>query len=150
MMDVGIYVVQGACMAQDDAPPVAVTAHEPKKARPELFTEVEESMEWTMEFGHGAVLHGSAGFDRNAGEFKVEGPDGWIDFPKNAFGYTDAHCRTSRGPFPVTQQTLQMDDFADCILTGRQTPVPGEMGRRDIRILLAIYEAARTGKRVPL
>jgi len=43
-----------------------------------------------------------------------------------------------------------MDDFADCLLTGRETPVPGEMGRRDIRIVQAIYEAARTGKRVVL
>jgi predicted dehydrogenase len=41
-----------------------------------------------------------------------------------------------------------MDDFADCILTGRQTPVPGELGRRDMQIITAIYEAARTGKRV--
>jgi predicted dehydrogenase len=43
---------------------------------------------------------------------------------------------------------MQMDDFAECILTGRATRVPGEMGRRDILITTAIYEAARTGKRV--
>ena len=43
-----------------------------------------------------------------------------------------------------------MDDFAACILTGRQTPVPGEMGRRDVAIITAIYEAAATGKRVEL
>jgi predicted dehydrogenase len=41
-----------------------------------------------------------------------------------------------------------MDDFADCILTGRPTPVSGEMARRDIRILGAIYESASTGRRV--
>ena len=41
-----------------------------------------------------------------------------------------------------------MDAFADCVLTGRPTGVPGELGRRDIAILMAIYEAARTGKRV--
>jgi predicted dehydrogenase len=49
---------------------------------------------------------------------------------------------------PVSQQGRQMDDFADCILTGRKTGVPGELGRRDIQILMAIYEAARTGQRV--
>ena len=43
-----------------------------------------------------------------------------------------------------------MDDFADCILTGRKTEVPGEMGRRDMQIVTAIYEAARTGQRVTL
>jgi predicted dehydrogenase len=41
-----------------------------------------------------------------------------------------------------------MDDFADCILSDRASPVPGELGRRDIRILSAIYEAAATGQRV--
>ena len=41
-----------------------------------------------------------------------------------------------------------MDDFADCILTGRESEVNGEMGRRDMKIITAVYEAARTGKRV--
>src|SRR5438045_3649917 len=48
----------------------------------------------------------------------------------------------------INQQAAQMDDFADCILSGRNTPVPGELGRRDLQIITAIYEAARTGKRV--
>jgi len=39
-----------------------------------------------------------------------------------------------------------MDDFAECVLTGRKTPVPGEMGRSHIAIISAVYEAARTGK----
>jgi len=41
-----------------------------------------------------------------------------------------------------------MDDFADCIINNRQTPVPGEMGLRDMKIITAVYESARTGKRV--
>jgi tripartite-type tricarboxylate transporter receptor subunit TctC len=47
----------------------------------------------------------------------------------------------------VNQQALQMDDFAQCIATGRGTPVPGEMGRRDLTIIEAIYRAAASGKR---
>jgi glucose-fructose oxidoreductase len=35
-----------------------------------------------------------------------------------------------------------MDDFAVCVKTGRATPVPGEMGRRDMRIVEAIYASA--------
>jgi len=41
-------------------------------------------------------------------------------------------------------------DFADCITTGRQTEIPGEMGRRDMQINEAIYTSARTGQRVVL
>jgi predicted dehydrogenase len=50
----------------------------------------------------------------------------------------------------VNQQARQMDDFALAIINNRPTPVPGEMGKRDVKLLQAIYEAARTGKRITL
>jgi predicted dehydrogenase len=40
-----------------------------------------------------------------------------------------------------------MDDFALCVREDRPTRVPGEMGLRDMKIIAAIYEAAKTGKR---
>jgi predicted dehydrogenase len=43
-----------------------------------------------------------------------------------------------------------MDDFARCIKEGRPTPVSGEEGRKDIRILAAVYKAMETGERVIL
>jgi predicted dehydrogenase len=43
-----------------------------------------------------------------------------------------------------------MDDFADCILNRRPTRVPGEEGRRDVRIMQAIYQAAASGRTVRL
>ncbi len=151
MMDLGIYIIQGAIMAQNGATPLAVTAHELPKTRPELFNEVEESMRWTMEFASGARLDAVASFSHSSDTFRAEGARGWIDFREHAFTYHGIRCVTSRGPLnfpPLNQQALQMDDFADCIATGRSTPVPGEMGRRDIRILTAIYEAAASGRRV--
>ena len=48
------------------------------------------------------------------------------------------------------QQAQQMDAFAEAILEDRESIIPGEMGRRDIAIIMAIYEAARTGKPVEL
>jgi predicted dehydrogenase len=50
----------------------------------------------------------------------------------------------------INQQAAQMDDFAACVAAGRDAIVPGEMGRRDMVIIEAIYEAAGTGKRVAL
>ena len=50
----------------------------------------------------------------------------------------------------VNQQARQMDDFALAIKNNRPTPVPGEMGRRDVKLLQAIYEAMRTRKRVEI
>ena len=43
-----------------------------------------------------------------------------------------------------------MDGIARSIKKGEQSIVPGEMGRRDVKYLQAIYEAMRTGKKVSL
>jgi predicted dehydrogenase len=50
----------------------------------------------------------------------------------------------------IDQFAAEMDDFALCILNNKPTRVPGEEGLRDVKILMAIYEAARTGKTVML
>ncbi len=156
MMDMGIYVIQGALMAQNEVMPVAVTAYEEPKQDPVRFADVEESMRFTLEFPNKAVMRGGSNYDRSEDRLWLRARKGWMDFPASAYAYQVKYCATSRGaisfptpPYPY-QQAAQMDDFADCILTGRETPVPGEMGRRDIRIVQAIYEAARTGKRVAL
>ena len=150
MMDLGIYIVNAACMATGQTP-VAVTAHEEPKKRPDFFTEVEETMDFHLEFPDGAVLNAVTSFNHSSDTFRAEGDHGWIDFQSHAFGYQVGTVVTSRGPlhYPAPyQQALQMDDFCDCILNNRQTPVPGEMGLRDIKIIKAVYEAAATGKRV--
>jgi glucose-fructose oxidoreductase len=150
IMDLGIYVIHEACMAKDGAAPVAVTAHEGPKTRPEFFTDVEETMYWTMEFADGAKCDGMTSYQLGGNNFHAEGPHGWIDF-SSAFIYNHLAAETSRGKLsfepPVNQQALQMDDFAQCVLTGRPSIVPGEMGRRDMAIIEAIYRAAASGKR---
>jgi glucose-fructose oxidoreductase len=151
MMDLGIYIVHGACMAANGIAPTVVTAHEEPKTKPELFNEVEEAIRWTMEFPNGAKCDAVTSFNHSADKFRIEGAKGWLDFQQHAFTYKGIVCETSRGPlsFPaINQQAAQMDDFADCVLTGRDSPVPGELGRRDIQIIAAVYEAAKTGKRV--
>ena len=153
MMDLGIYVLHAALMAKNGEAPVAVTAHEEPKLRPDLFNEVEETLRWTMEFADGARCEGTTSFNQSADNFRAEGTKGWMDFKQTAFMYRGIVCETSAGPLRlpvINQQAAQIDDFADCVLTGRPTPVPGELGKRDIQIITAIYEAARSGSRVPL
>ena len=48
------------------------------------------------------------------------------------------------------QQAKQMDDDALTIMQKKPMLVPGEEGLRDIRIVEAIYQSARTGSRVVL
>jgi glucose-fructose oxidoreductase len=151
LMDVGIYVIQAAVRAAAGASPLAVTAEELPKSDPELFNEVEEAIRFRLEFPGGAVCAGVTSYAERMNHFRAEGDRGWIEL-QPAYGYRGIEGRTSAGPLDVPknvpQQTLQMDDFAQCVLTGRPTPVPGEMGRQHMAIIEAIYEAARTGQRV--
>ena len=148
LMDVGIYVIQAACRAAM-AQPIAVTARELPKSRPDLFNEVEETIEWSMEFPGGVTCDASSSYNRNANNFRAEGAKGWIAFDP-AYAYRGIEVDTSRGrlAYPqVPQQALHMDDFASCILTGRKTPVSGLMGRDHMVIIEAIYRSAAEGGR---
>lgn len=149
LMDLGIYVIHGACMAAN-ADPVAVTAKEGPKLKPELFNEVEETISFELEFPKGEKCTGYTSFNGGGNSLRLDGEKGWLEL-KSAFSYRGVTGETSRGAMnyaDVNQQVLQIDDFADCVINKRKTGVPGELGRRDVRIIEAIYEAARTGKRV--
>lgn len=150
IMDVGIYVIQAACMAQNEMAPIAVTAREEPKTRPDIFSDVEEAMTWTMEFAGGATCEATTSYRSNVDQFRAEAAAGWIEIGP-AFGYRGLRGRTSRGPLTfepsVNQQARHMDDFARCILENRPSCVPLEMGLRDMKIIDAIYMAAKTGRR---
>jgi glucose-fructose oxidoreductase len=150
LMDMGVYCVQAACMAADGAAPIAVTAKEHPKTRPEIFADVEEGLDWTMEFANGAKAELMTSYGQNVGRFRAEGAGGWIDF-NPAFGYRGNKISGSKLPTGLTelpsQQAAQMDDFALCVREGRESRVSGEMGLRDMKIIEAIYEAMKTGKR---
>lgn len=146
LMDVGIYPIQAACRAAR-AQPLAVTARELPKTNPTLFNEVEETIEWTMEFPGGVTCRASSSYARNNEFFMAEGAKGWIRL-EPAYGYRGLKVTTSKGPLDipgVPQQSLQMDDFASCLLTGRETSVPGSMGRDHMAIIEAIYKSASQG-----
>ena len=150
MMDLGIYIVQAACMATG-LTPVSVTAHEDPKERPELFNEVEETIHFHLEFPNGAVCDAVTSYNHSNDTFRAEGAKGWYDFQAHAFSYKVGTVVSSKGPVHFeapNQQAAHMDDFVDCIRTGRESEANGEMGRRDMRIITAVYEAAKTGGKV--
>ncbi|MFT3828393.1 MAG: Gfo/Idh/MocA family oxidoreductase [Opitutaceae bacterium] len=151
LMDVGIYVVQAVCMAGNGAP-VAVTASEPPKNRPDVFREVEETIDFRLEFANGAQAEGTASYELGLNRFRAEAANGFFEM-EPAFSYSGLVGRTSRGPLPPStahQQAAQLDAIAMAIRAGEPSVASGEMGRRDLGIITAIYEAARTGRRVSI
>jgi len=150
LMDLGVYCVQAGCYATGEEP-IAITARE-EKTDFERFAKVEETITWTMEFPSGAKAECLMSYNKNANKLRVEAENGWYELSP-AYAYRGIAGRTSKGPMDlpqVNQQARQMDAFARNILDDTETIVPGDMGRRDVKIMLAIYESARTGKRVTL
>jgi glucose-fructose oxidoreductase len=148
LMDLGVYVLQEALMASGEIPPVAITATELPKKRPEFFVDVEESIKWTMEFGNGARCEGYTSYNDSRNNFRAEAKGGWFEVGP-AYSYGGIKAATSAGPVEATplksQQALQIDDFALCVRDGLSTRVPGEMGRRDMVMVEAIYASAAAG-----
>jgi predicted dehydrogenase len=50
----------------------------------------------------------------------------------------------------VDHFAAEMDHFSGCVLDGKEPLTPGEEGLRDLKVMMAIYEAARSGKTVKL
>ena len=74
---------------------------------------------------------------------------------KPSTGYGPIKGRTHKGELEhphVTHQTVQMDEMAEIILNGKQpvVPVNGEEGVKDLKIIDAIFLAAKTGNKVDL
>ncbi|MFC6999948.1 Gfo/Idh/MocA family protein [Rufibacter roseus] len=152
LMDMGIYCVQGACYTMGKAP-VAVTAKFGEVTRPELFKEVEQSISWQMEFENGVIANCHSSYAQREDLLEGTAEKGWWRLGP-AFGYEGKQGQTSQGKmdYPnIFEQVKQMDGQAESFRNGQPSIVPGEMGLRDVKILMAIYESARAGgKRVEI
>jgi predicted dehydrogenase len=154
MMDIGIYSINGARYMVGEEP-VWVMAEE-TKTNPQKFKEgVDETIQFQLGFPSGAVASClSTYMMNNLDRFFLNGEKGWAELWP-ATGYGPIKGRTNKGELTqphTTHQTVQMDEMAGIILDGQQPvlPVDGEEGVRDLKIIDAIYEAARTGKKVML
>jgi predicted dehydrogenase len=152
LLDVGIYALQATRYLTGEEP-IAVTALE-QKTDPVKFAEVDQSMLWQMRFPSGVLASCSSSYDTGVSAyFRVSAQKGWFGMDP-AFFYNGNRGRRSDGKeiaLPeIDMFAAQMDDFARCILENKESKVSGEEGLRDVKIMMAIYEAAKTGRTVIL
>ncbi len=151
MYDMGVYPLQAAryCSGEE---PVAVTATQ-TTARPEIYRDVDETMTFDLEFPSGSVAHCKTSFGLSMNSLRVNCENGWYQLEPFQ-SYSGIRGITSDGrrldAAIDSQQARQMDDDALAILERRPLLVPGEEGLRDIRVVEAVYTAARSGQRVVL
>ena len=151
MGDMGVYSIQGARHATGEEP-MLVTAHFFTN-RPEIYHEVEETSMYQMHFPSGALANNTASFGIGTNFLKVNYEKGTLIMePFSSYsGNKGTYSNGGVIDFPVplgNQQANQMDDDALAILQNKPMLVPGEEGLRDIKVVEAIYEAARTGREV--
>lgn len=153
LLDMGIYSIQGVCMAAD-ADPVSVVAKELPKTQPDLFVEVEQALEFRLEFANGATADIWTGYDANRAELSAEAAQGWFRGRQPVFSYRGLNIATSakgKLDFGVfRQQQRHMDGVAAAFRDGLEIPCGGEIGRRDMVVIEGVYESVRTGKKVML
>ncbi|HVY74639.1 MAG TPA: Gfo/Idh/MocA family oxidoreductase [Puia sp.] len=154
MMDIGIYSVNGSrYMIGED--PVWVTAEETKNDPVKFKEGVDETIQFQFGFPSGAVASCLSTYSMNyLDRFFLNGRNGFAElYP--ATGYGPIQGRTNKGEInqPITvHQTVQMDEMSDIIFNDKKpvVPVDGHEAVKDLKIIDAIYESIRQGKRVDL
>lgn len=154
LMDIGIYAINGARYMVGEEPSW-VTAQE-TKTKPEKFKEgVDETIQFQFGFPGGAVASCLSTYNMgNLDRFFLNAEKGFAELQPST-GYGPIKGRTNKGELTQphnTHQTVQMDEMAGIILDGKQpiVPINGEEGLKDLKIIDAIYEAVKTGKKVTL
>ncbi len=151
LMNMGVYSIQSAIYGTGENP-VSVTAQE-FSTRPDYFKETDETITAQFHFPGGAVGNIFTSHNANANRLYASCERGWFALePANNYGPLAG--TSSKGNINFThesQQKLQMDDFARHILEGTVNRAPGEMGKRDMIIVEAIYRSIAEGNRsIPL
>jgi predicted dehydrogenase len=154
MMDIGIYSINGARYLVGEEP-VWVTAQETKTDPLKFKAGVDETIQFQMGFPSGAVASCLSTYSMNGlDKFYLNGDKGFAEMQPST-GYGPIKGRTHKGELEqphTTHQTIQMDEMAAIIFDNKkpEVPVDGQEGLRDLKIIDAIFLAAKTGKKVAL
>ena len=154
MMDIGIYALNAARYLTGQEPD-EVNAMIYSTPRDPRFKEVEEHVTFQLHFPSGILANCSSSYGYfHQSHFRVMGTEARLCMDP-ATWYSGLRMWIERGN-TIEQKDIQevdhfaaeMDHMSDCVMQNKQPLTPGEEGLRDLTIISAIYEAARTGNRV--
>ncbi|RDV24897.1 gfo/Idh/MocA family oxidoreductase [Alteromonas aestuariivivens] len=151
LYDMGVYPINGARFITG-LEPVAVTGRH-EKTHADIFTEVDETTYFTLEFANGLVADCGTSVVKSFNRLRVDCEDGWYELsPMQSYsGVTATNSNGQRfGAISGMQQTLQMDNDALALLGQGPIRVPGEEGMKDIQLVNAIFQSASSGQKVTL
>jgi len=156
LMDIGIYSLQAARYLSGEEPNEvnAVMYNTPGDPR---FKEVEETINFQLRFPSGVLANCTSSYGyAGQNHYRVVGTEGWLELDP-ATSYRGLRMRVYRGnvteerELPVRDHfALEMDHMSECVTENKEPLTPGEEGLRDLKVMMAIYEAANTGKTAKL
>jgi predicted dehydrogenase len=156
MMDIGIYALNASRYLTGEEPTEvnAMIRSQPGDPR---FKEVEEHVTFQLRFPSGILANCSSSYGYfQQSHYRVMGTEARLEVDP-ATWYDGLRMWIERGNtvenrnLPVLDHfASEMDHMSDCILKNQEPLTPGEEGLRDITIIQAVYEAARSGKTVKL
>ena len=156
LMDIGIYSLQATRYVTGEEP-VEINAMMYTTPGDVRFKEVEETINFQLRFPSGILANctSSYGFS-GQNRYRVVATKGWFEL-EPATSYTGLRLRVRRGgatedrDLPARDHfALEMDHMSECVMENKDPLTPGEEGLRDLRLMTAIYEAARSGRTVKL
>lgn len=154
LMDLGIYSLNATRYLTGEEP-VEVTALEMSDKADPRFKEVEDRIHFTLRFPSGILATCTSSYStEGVKRYRVFGEKAWLDLDpatdyyehKMVIGDKDGQQqpKIKEG----NQFAAELDHMAECVMQNKTPKTPGEEGLKDIRLIMAIYEAARTGKKV--
>jgi glucose-fructose oxidoreductase len=144
--DMGVYCINGARYVTGSEP-VSVEAKSSVQ-RPEIYHEVEETMDFTLYFKNDVKAICKTSFGMNFNDLDVICKKGGYKMSPYS-QYNGNKGSTSDGKLINLTidnlQAKQMDDDALAIINNKKLMCPGEEGARDIKIVEAIYKSDKAG-----
>ena len=156
LMDIGIYALNAARYLSGEEP-AEVNAMMYSTPGDPRFREVEENINFQLRFPSGVLANCSSSYGYyHQSHFRVLGTAGLLELDP-ATWYSGLRLRVQYGnvfeerELPVVDHfAAEMDHLSGCVMENKEPLTPGEEGLRDLKIMMAIYEAAGTGRTVQL
>lgn len=154
LMDIGIYALNASRYLSGEEP-TEVNAMIYSTPGDPRFKEVEETVNFQLRFPSGVIANCTSSYGYfPTSHYRVIGTKGWLEMDP-ATWYSGLRLRVGR-KYEIEEKellvkdhfTLEMDHMSGCVMENKEPLTPGEEGLRDIKLMMAIYEAAATGKTV--
>jgi predicted dehydrogenase len=155
LMDIGVYALNAARYISREEP-VEVNAFTHRTETDPRFVDpaCEESCNFQLRFPSGVLANCTSSYGTGLNRYRAHCSSGWaevepaLSYQGVKFRYDARKGKQEPNVGEVDHFAAEMDHFADCVINNKEIRTPGEEGLKDLLVIEAIYEAAKTGQTV--